>query len=168
MEELNLIRKVVWSYVKTSPVLDFDDLFSEACLAYLEAEPKYDASKGKKSTFVHHVVSNRLNSLISKEGKKNTKEHPAETFELEYLGATECEPTPEQFIIAKERWEELLEQLSPEALVVWGVIEKKDIYLCTDKPRQCRGVIVKILREAGWSWNKIWNTFNEIKNAVSA
>ena len=38
--ELNIVRKVVWSYARSTG-LDFDELCSEAYLAYLEAAPFY-------------------------------------------------------------------------------------------------------------------------------
>ncbi len=37
-KNLGIIRKIVWSYVHNNPGLEFDDLFAEACLAYLEAD----------------------------------------------------------------------------------------------------------------------------------
>lgn len=75
-KDLNLIRKIVWSYTKTMPGLEFDDLFSEACIVYIAAEKRYDPSRGKKSTFMWHAIKNSLNLLIGKESKIKSTEIP--------------------------------------------------------------------------------------------
>ena len=46
---VDLIRKIVHSYIRTYPDLEFDDLFSEACLA-LENQHRYDPTRGKETT----------------------------------------------------------------------------------------------------------------------
>ncbi len=166
IDELNLIRKVVWSYVRTHPGLEFDDLFSEACIACIEAEILYDPARSKRSTYIYNIVQNRLNNLIHNEKIRHIRERPVDMPELEGL-AGEFELSPEQQLLAQERWDELLAGLSPEAMVVWGIVNEKDFYLNMDKPKLCRGLIVGALRRAGWSWGSIWNVFRELKEAVS-
>ncbi len=165
-EELNIIRKVVWSYIKTNPGLGFDDLFSEACLAYLETVHQYyDPTKISKSTFIYSVVRSRLNDLLYNNAK-NAGENLM-GFAVDELTNAE-ELTPEQHLLAQERWEELLAELSPEALVVWELINTTDTYLPTDKPKVCRGILIKLLRrEFGWGGPTIWKAFKELKQAAS-
>lgn len=160
MEELNLIRKKVWSYINVYPELEFDELFSEACLAYIEVADRYDPAKGKKSTFIYRVVENRLNNLIKSEKKRNDNQININTFlERKYI------PSPEQIIIDRLIWAELIAKLSPEAKMIYQLVKTND--LPTDKPRKIRGAVVKKLREIGWSHGLIWSSFREIKSALS-
>lgn len=170
LNDLNLIYKIVWSYVKTNPGLEFDDLASEAIISYLENEQKlysakYDSSRGKKSTYIWHVVDSCLKTLLNKHTTKNENEFLAE--EIELLLHTH-EPSPEQQLLAEERLSELLNRLSPEALTVCDlVLNEPEIYLPLDKPKECRGIIFRTLRARDWSWPKIWKAFREVKEALS-
>jgi len=163
-ENLNLVRKVVWSFVKVHPGLEFDDLFSEACIACLEAQNVYKPERGKKSTFIWHVVSNHLRTILYKEAGKNTAEEPKENLEG-YMDSVNNYPGPEEFIIAKENWEEIMSSLSPEGQTICEILLHSE-NLPINKPKKCRGEIIKVLRSQGWGWNKIWKSFNEVKQAL--
>jgi len=156
-QNLNLVRKIVWSYVKSNEGLEFDDLFSEACLAVLENQHRYNPEKGKKTTFTYHIVTNHLNNLL-----KQKVENPVDNEVIEDL-LTDNEPSPEQAIIAQERWEETHKSLSPEAQMIYEILADGDLYLPIDKPKKCKGIIIEHLRQMGWSWSQIWNSFSELK-----
>jgi len=158
--ELNIVRKVVWSYTR-SIGLDFDELCSEAYLAYLEVAPYYDPSKGKKTTFIWNVVRNHINSLL-----KAKKEVPVDKETIDMLIEERDELDPEQVVLAEESWRELFESLSPEAKMICLLINNGEVYLNTDKPRESRGIIARELKARGWSENKIWATFREIKQTL--
>jgi RNA polymerase sigma factor (sigma-70 family) len=166
-ENLNMIRKIVWSYVKTNPGLEFDDLMQEACVAYLEASSSYDptAYNTKKTTFTYHVITNRLNTLIRRENLREIKEREAR----EIFWISDHVPTPEQELMAKEAWLDFLLKLSPEAQALCLSLTTEDlkVHLPTDKPKQCRGIIIKELRGKGWKWADIWKSFKEIKQTLS-
>ena len=51
MKHLNLIRKIAWSFHKTTG-LDWDELFQEATLSYLKALKTYDKKRGAITTYV--------------------------------------------------------------------------------------------------------------------
>jgi len=158
--ELNIVRKVVWSYTRSTG-LDFDELYSEAYLAYLEAAPSYDPARGKKSTFIWNVVRNHINSLL-----KAKKEIPVDKEVVVTLLEGHEELDPERLIIAKECWEELFNSLSPGAKMICLLMNNGEVYLNTDKPREARGIIARELKARGWSENKIWATFREIKQTL--
>ena len=160
--ELNIVRKVVWSYARSTG-LDFDELFSEAYLAYLEAAPSYDPARGKKSTFIWNVVRNHINSLLK---LKTKKEVPMDKEAIDMLIKERDELDPEQIVLAKERWRELFESLSPDAKMIFLLLNSGEVYINTDKPREARGVIARELKARGWSENKIWATFREIKQTL--
>lgn len=158
--ELNIVRKVVWSYARSTG-LDFDELCSEAYLAYLEAAPSYNPARGKKSTFIWNVVRNHINSLL-----KAKKEIPVDKEAMETLIEGREELDPERLIIAEESWRELFESLSPEAKMICLLVNNGEVYVNTDKPREARGIIARELKARGWRENKIWATFREIKQTL--
>ena len=145
--ELNIVRKVVWSYARSTG-LDFDELCSEAYLAYLETAPSYDPSRGKKTTFLWNVVRNRINNLL-----KTKKEVPMDKEAMESLLECHEEWDPERIIIAKECWEELFNSLSPDAKMICLLVNNGEVYLNTDKPREARGIIARELKARGWPEN---------------
>jgi hypothetical protein len=156
---IQLIRKVSWMYVRSNPGLEFDEVFSEACLAYLEAASSYDETKGKKSTFAWKVTCNHLNTYVKKTNGRKNKETPVDEMDRNMTTGS-----PEDQILTYQDWEELLSALSPEAQAVHFIINNEDIP--TDPPKKARGAIVDILRERGWSWSVIWNTFKELKEVL--
>jgi len=158
--ELNIVRKVVWSYARSTG-LDFDELCSEAYLAYLEAAPSYNPARGKKSTFIWNVVRNHINSLL-----KAKKEIPVDKEAIDMLIEERDELDPEQVVLAEESWRELFESLSPDAKMICLLMNNGEVYVNTDKPREARGIIARELKARGWSENKIWATFREIKQTL--
>lgn len=156
---INIIRKIVLSYTRSTGE-NFDDLYSEACLAYLEAAASYDPKKGKKSTYLWKVVTNRINSNLKAAAKRH--EFPYDAQDIGKL-CQEDYIDPEQIVIAKECWSALTESFSPEAQEICAMITRREVELDVNKPREARGKIAKELRKRGWSHPKIWAAFREIK-----
>lgn len=161
-EDLNIIRKVVWSYVRSNPGLEFEELFAEACLAYVEALPAYNPERGRKSTFIWVVVRNHLNSILGKTNK--CKEFPVDWTDMEYTISTN-QKRPEDIIVAREEWCELVASLSPEARAVCSLVTEGDY--STNKPRNSRGKIARELRQQGWPHSRVWKTFKELKGVLN-
>lgn len=178
---LNLIRKIVWSYVRKNPGIEFDDLFSEACLACLEAQKMYKPEKGAESTFIWQVVSSKLKTILGRDAKASIEFLQAGTLQTDGFDPEpgqdtlisralqdEYMPSLEQEYIMRENWEELYSGLSPEAQFICDfLLNDSETYLPTDKPRTCKGMIIQILRQQNWRWNDIWTAFKEIKQALS-
>ena len=156
-KDMNIIYKIVWSYVKAYPWLEFEDLVSEACIIYLENIDLYDESKGSQSTFICHIVRNHINTLLSKKQENLIENEVLDTF-------FSNEKNPEQILMEKESWEELFENLSPKAKEICNIVFNNNVYLPIDTPRKCRGIIIQELRKNNWSWCGIWNTFRELKH----
>jgi RNA polymerase sigma factor (sigma-70 family) len=157
---LDLIRKIAWSYVKGNPGLEFDDLFSEACLACLEAKDTFNPERGKESTFIWAVVKNALINLCAS---------PTEIVDKRWTSCIDkMYPSPEEQLIAEEEWGYILNTLSPKSKQICSlVLDRTSPYLPTDKPKTCRGIIIKELRKRGWAWPEIWKSFREIKQVLS-
>lgn len=165
-EYLDLLRKIVWRNLEGNEGLfEFEDLFSQACIIYLETEAAYDPEKAKKSTFIFHVVNNELKNIIKRERARKIKEHQA--CEI-FLELKEYEYNPEQKVIAEETWAEALKKVSPDARAICNLLIYENIYLPTDKPKLCRGIIKNELRKRGWKWNDIWRAFGELKNTMDS
>ena len=158
--ELNLIRKIAWSYNKTTKI-NFDDLFSEACIGYLEGQKRYDPSKGtKETTFLWDIMKSHLNSIIP-----NYQKFPK-------TEVNQMEPcSPLDLLLTKEKWDKQSVwkgSLSKEARMICKMIfESPHEFLVLNAPKLSRGAVKDRLREMGWSWEKIWSGFREIKNNLS-
>jgi len=60
---LDLLRKIAWSFHKTTGV-EYDELFGEACLSYCENIKKYKRSKGAVTTFVYQSTINWFKEFL--------------------------------------------------------------------------------------------------------
>lgn len=67
---INLLRKIAWSFHKTTG-LDWDDLFSETIEFYFQAMEHYDPKKAGITTFVSMYVTNGLLNYIKKQKEIN-------------------------------------------------------------------------------------------------
>lgn len=166
-DDLGLVRTIVWSFVKQYPGLDFDDLFQEACLVYLEALPQYNPKRGKRTTFMWTVITNHLKTLIHKQVIQANTITPTALNNSQMWSEQET-ASPEYHALAKERRDEFFAQLSPKAQTICALIfDDLSIQQLANKPKLCRGAITRKLRTRGWAWGPIWNTLRELKNAVS-
>ena len=146
--ELNLIKSIAWSFAKKTGI-EFDDLFQEACIIWLEEESRFDPSKGcKKTTYMHAVLKQQLtNVLIS------GKYQAGNSVENETLN----ELTPEYYLSMKD----MITSLPREAKMLCQMIfESPHEFLISNKPKHCRGQAAKQLRKRGWSWPGSIGTWN--------
>ena len=84
MEHSKLLRKIALSFA-LSTGLEFDDLYQEANLAYLEALRTHDATKGKITTYLWHCVHNRLKNYIKQEEIIKCKKFDGELLPMDYV-----------------------------------------------------------------------------------
>lgn len=190
MKDINLVRKMAWSFNKTTGI-PFEELLSEATIGYLEAVQSHDPTRGKLSTHAWTVMKCRLIDFTNKEL------YPRErtTNELEYRalygGQTNTiagEGTDEDASAStKYAWEaigtfgpqqdadqertlifkEAMDNLSDEAKTVCQVIFQSPHEFMTGAPKLSRGKVKNKLRQLGWSWSMIWNSFREIKATLN-
>lgn len=66
MDNINLIRKIAWSFHETTGI-EWEDLFQEAALAYLEGLRTYDSNQGAISTYMWKTIGSRLVNFVKKE-----------------------------------------------------------------------------------------------------
>lgn len=176
-KNLDLIRNIAWSYHRMAPAFEFDDLFGEGCVAYLEAELSYDpGSTMKEITYIWTYIQQHLNNYVQRSTLQRTSTNNAlqwanpvvfEDIDL-YITASNYEFEPEKALLAKEAYRALVDSLSPLAQELVGyILDGAGGYLPIDRPKLCRGALKDTLREKGWSWPMIWNTFREVKTALA-
>ena len=71
-------------------------------------------------------------------------------------------PAPES-VDAKEEWEEKTDNMSPYAKMVCDMIIEAQEEYGSMSGRVVRGKLRHILREKGWTHERIWDTINELK-----
>jgi len=148
MENINLIRKIAWSFHNTTG-LDWDDLFSEAALAYCEGLKTYDEKKGKISTHMWHRITNHLNDYLKQEMRDNGHIDYVSDYDVDY-------PVSPQFFF---------EGLSNEAYEI-----AKLVLTCSKKfavltPEQADSRIYDVMENRGWSSEKIKRGLADLINA---
>ena len=151
MKDLNLIRKIAWSF-HTTTGLNIDDLIQEASLAYLDGLSRYDPSKGIISTYIWTHMRNQLTTYVKKEMAYN---HPL------------CDITELKINSLPKTENELFwENLTNEAR------EIADIVLQSPKPYVKSRVVANerikhILQSRGWDMKKIKIGLSNLKLAYS-
>ena len=148
MENVNLIKKIASSFSVTSG-LDFDDLFQEASLAYLEAMRTYDSNKGKITTHLWHCIENRLICYLREQEKE--KVISLDDIEINY----------------PENSTPYFENLTMEAIGIAEVILKSPKeFVCLTQEDAVKKAKRLMWRE-GWDMNKIRIGINDLKIAFS-
>jgi len=84
-QHINLIRKIAWSFHHSTDI-DWQELFSEASLAYCDALQSYNPAKGKVTTHLWNCMKSRLISFMKEEEKYHSPLLP--------LNGTEFYETP--------------------------------------------------------------------------
>lgn len=66
IKHLKMIKKIAWSF-HLSTGLDYDDLFQEACLIWLDNSCLWNPGKGKITTFMWCVITGGLRNWLKKD-----------------------------------------------------------------------------------------------------
>ncbi len=147
IDNINLIRKIVWSYHKSTG-MDWDDLFQEAVLAYLEMADNYDSSRGEFSTYIWHCISSKLKKVLQMEKEYQQPLEPLEAVkQVEYA------------------YPSFLDSLTTDARDVVNIISKRMGYFAVKSPADAKVAIIDTMRKQGWSIEKSWRVFNELEVA---
>jgi len=149
LKDLNLIRKIAWSFHQTTGV-DYQELFSEAAVTYCNLlKEDYQIEKSKFSYWAWLRMEQSLINFIKKEKQYSYRKNIPD---ISWL--------PEPF---SEFFEELPEECKELAQIV---LDHSDEFF-NIKPKFARGQIVEILRSEGWTWERIWDSIREMKNYLA-
>ncbi len=147
MKDLDLIRKIAWSFHTTTNI-DIKDLIQEASYAYLKAMQNYDPNRGKASVFVWYAMRNHLNNYIK-------------DFQCNYISFED-----HKLDIAYST-NFLFESLSKEAQTIAELILSSPKPFITTTPEEAKKRVEKVLVKKGWDIKKIWIGINDLKLAFS-
>lgn len=146
IENINLIRKIVWSF-HYSTGLDWDDLFQEACLGYLETMERYDAKRGGATTFMWHCISSKLKTYLRKE-----MEYQSPLSSIEFW-----EDQPKDYSLLSEQ----LSEKGGEALKII-IISLEELSILS--PTEARKKIRMLLFEKDWSLAEVRESIGEFRS----
>jgi RNA polymerase sigma factor (sigma-70 family) len=150
MENINLIRKITWSF-HHSTGHEWNDLFQEATLAYLEALETFDPDRGKMSTHAWRCITNHLNNYLRLE--KHQAGH------IDSLEDTETINLP---IAVRSSF---LDSLTSEAQVVANVVLRTSRKFCVLTTEEAEERIERVMLHQGWSIEKIHQGIADLKYA---
>ena len=140
---LQLMRKVAWSFHITTGE-DWNDLFQEAFLGYIEALKKYNPKKGKFSSFLWIVISDRLKKFLRQERESSGKFlKELDDYDSQTLGITITQSSIE--------YQEMIRIIEHNIKTLTG-LPKKEI----------KKKIYEIMLKHGWSFDKTEEVLQEL------
>ena len=148
MEDINLIRKIAWSFHKTTGV-DFQELVSEGITCYYESLQTYRPDKGLcKSTYIYHCVTKNLINFCKSEQR----------YVLDCFINPVTNPTP---------FFELADEFSGDTKFILNLIMDYKQDFAGIPGKTARGRLVKSLRHQGWTWSRIWDGIRNFKSTLN-
>ena len=150
MENLNFLRKIAWSFHRSTNQ-EWDDLFQDIALIYLEALKDYDPEKGEVIPFVKSRIVNQMRN----KWRKAIYSH-IPTVPLCYANGVVLEEP------------DLLESLShKETLVVRQILTNFDKYSMLTSRRAKEELGRVLVEEENWNWCQVWDVVKELKQTLS-
>jgi RNA polymerase sigma factor (sigma-70 family) len=180
LEVENLIRREVWRICKKWGG-DFDELMSEANIAFLDAYDSFDGSSSF-ATWTRQIVWYKCVDLIR--GRLTEQARYASNPGDETVGRIPCrvngDATHDRMLIEipdrpHSTWkvQEMLEELTEDARIVVKLVVETPAELEAiarakgGQPRNLRSSIRSYLAEAGWTAARIAESFNEVRQVLS-
>jgi len=158
-EYQNLLRRMAWSF-HYSTSIEWEELYSEACLAFVKAMRSYDENGAAASTWIYQVVKNRLIDYT----KQQRRFIPADfEFKRVYGLTPEAAASFRQAVLPKMNnpWKgcSLVRDMH---VVISIVLQSPAEYLASNGRMRIR----KQLRKLGWNQKRIAQTFCAVKAAL--
>lgn len=158
---IGLVKARAHAFASTTG-LPYDELESEALLAYAVALNSYDDEKSALSTWVFACVTNALINWSKNEGIKNFYE-----MKVEELPEVENGPDPFKILAFKETLLNLSEEAQEIVRLILIAPEEVVGLLTENKPGAIRSRLRYHMQETlGWGWHKQWKVTNELKEAM--
>lgn len=160
--EMKLIYKVAWSFHNTTGI-DLEELIGEASIAYCEALHQWDGESSKASTYAYTVMRNTLIVYIQK------KKLPTQSLDLlmEEHHQVPHEPYEDVDYFEEElSYEKLTKGWSDDCKELIAIIFYTPMKFYDIPPKKARGRLIKILRNNGWIWPRIWDAIRDVKSLL--
>lgn len=148
-----LVRWVTWKVIKRYGG-DYDELFSEALVAFTEATQSYDPNLGSLSNWIHIKCYKALQELRRTEARRNSITGP-------FVSLDEIKT----IYSSKSVFEDLWSILSDEAQTVLDLLFHLDCSQYKNKSFAKLSVRSTLMRK-GWHKEEINQCFKEIEQAL--
>jgi len=150
-KDLGIAQKLAWRFQKTTGY-QFDELYSEALLAYAEALNNFDTKKKTKfSTFAYICINSALINFVKKE------KFPGQKVDSAVLEKHSSWDRP--YWILKE-------QFTKDAQEVAEMLTGNPYKYLGTPPKMIKGLIREELREKGWTYDRIYAATRNIKEVL--
>lgn len=150
MNNLNLVRKIAWSFHATTGI-EMEDLYSEACLAYAIAIKKHNPLICKETTFMWYCIQNHLKTYIENLKKKTIPSLSIE--DLKYDSMVDIDL--------------VFEKLSREAQQVARYILMTPLIYASMDPKKAKRKVLKVMAKNGVPLKQIIIGINDLETAFT-
>jgi hypothetical protein len=166
-DNLNLVRKIAWEF-HLSTGLDWEDLFSEASVAYVEAIRAHDPTRSSVTTFIWWSVCSHLKNYLKKENKYRDFTVFYDTYfddSAEGISEDRLLSSLVNHIDRAIDESDFFDSLSQEATDVARVVLKNIDTLIVQSPEDAKQSIAHLMTEGGSSWRQVWKGIRDLKTA---
>jgi hypothetical protein len=166
-DNLNLVRKIAWEF-HLSTGLDWEDLFSEASVAYVEAVRIHDPERSSITTFIWWSVCSHLKNYLKKENKYRDFTVLCDTYFDESAEGVSEDKLLSSMVSSIDRAideSRFFDSLTEEAADVAKVVLKNIDILIVQTPEDAKQKIAQLMTEKGSSWRQIWKGIKDLKLA---
>ena len=138
LNHLQMIKKIAYSF-QVSTGIEFEDLYQQACLEWLNNVSSWNPSKSKISTYMWNVIVNNLTTYVQ---KTNKYRKPLD----------EYDPAKMDEAVFKSYY---FEKLSIEALAIVDLVTfNPSDFLFVSKPQAINKIEDKMMK-SGWNTQQI-------------
>lgn len=162
MKNLNLIRSVAWRFHRATG-LEYQELFSEAALAYCTAIKRFDPTKGyQESTYLYFCMRNALVNFCKKETRLQSSHQPIDDMDFAHE--------------AKESLSDIIAEWPKDCQMVAKLVLDNEEYIIGHTPNYKRTSqdhttpkqrITATLRNQGWKVARIQTTIKDVKELIA-
>ena len=148
-----MVYKISWSFYNTTGI-NIEELIGEAKLTAMEACLRYEKGKAEHlSTWVYKRVTNHLINFTKHE-KRYCIPDPS------FYDFNNIQTTPNAFF-------EMKDAMPTDCKFIVELVLYNRHKLAGLVPKAGRGEIVKMLRQEGWSWPRIWDSIRKMKATLN-
>lgn len=143
-ENINLVRKIVWNYKKTTRE-SYEDLFQEGYVGFLRAIETHDPTKGAFSTYAWHCISTEIKDYLRFVNNRTKMYELAKEFADMEIETLDTIPPPSEFF----------ENLPKEAYDIATLVLAAPKRFVVRTQREVKEMLIEMLLKEGWPKEKI-------------
>jgi RNA polymerase sigma factor (sigma-70 family) len=153
-----MMAKLAWSFARTTN-FDFEDLMSEACVAYAKVHGKYDPARAQFSTVLFCAVRNQLCDYVHKQRRR----YSVETDMISKMPATSYEHRTPEMITA---FREAIAGLGKDTVEIFNIVVNSPREFAGLTACKARVALRRQLREQGWTGRRVEAGFEAIRTTL--